>query len=307
VDGGAVIADVIGYLRCPHCHDGLALSGGTARCPHRHTFDVARQGYLSLLARGALVQNADTAAMVDARRTFLAAGHYRFLAEALAVQAAAAQAAGQAAGQAAAVRAAAQAGSTVDGCVLDVGGGTGYHLARVLDALPGRRGVVLDVSRHAARHAARAHPRADVVVADAWRPLPVRTAAAALVLNVFAPRNGTELRRVLRPDGALVVVTPTAAHLAELRGPLGLLAVDPHKRQRVADQLDRHFGRRSEQRHERALRLSRADIGALVAMGPNARHRGGALAEAVRRLPEHCTVTASLRTVTYWPRPERGS
>jgi SAM-dependent methyltransferase len=159
---------------------------------------------------------------------------------------------------------------------------------------------VLDISRHAARYAVRAHPRADAVVADAWQPLPVVTGAAAVVLNVFAPRNGAELRRVLRPGGSLLVVTPTPDHLRELVGPLGLLTVDPRKRERVADQLDRHFAWQAEERHERVLRLSRDAVGALVGMGPSARHRDpAAVAAVVQELPERCTVTASFRTVTY--------
>ena len=35
-----------------------------------------------------------------------------------------------------------------------------------------------------------------------------------------------EFRRVLRDDGALIVVTPGPGHLAELTGPAGLLAVE---------------------------------------------------------------------------------
>ncbi len=51
----------------------------------------------------------------------------------------------------------------------------------------------------------------------------MRDAVAALVLNVFAPRNGAETTRVLAPGGLLAVVTPTERHLEELVGPLGLL------------------------------------------------------------------------------------
>ena len=64
-----------------------------------------------------------------------------------------------------------------DGCVLDLGAGTGWYLARVLDRLPGRSGLALDLSRHALRRAARAHARIGAVAADAWGPLPVRDAA----------------------------------------------------------------------------------------------------------------------------------
>jgi 23S rRNA (guanine745-N1)-methyltransferase len=321
VPGRAVISDIVGYLRCPHCHRPLSLDGRTARCSNGHAFDVARQGYLSLLAPGALVRNADSAGMVAARLAFLAAGHYRFLARALAAAAAAAlsrtatgtTAAGTtaarstiAASPAAGAGATPAAGtdqSTVDGCVLDVGGGTGYHLAAVLEALPRLRGIALDISRPAALHAGRAHPRADAVVADAWQPLPVATGAAALALNVFSPRNGAELRRVLHPAGALLVTTPTNAHLQELIGPLSLLSVDRDKRTRLAGQLGDHFTGHRSQRHQRTMHLTHADVHALVEMGPNAHHRDREmLTYRISRLPEPCSVTASFQTVTYLPR-----
>jgi 23S rRNA (guanine745-N1)-methyltransferase len=54
------------------------------------------------------------------------------------------------------------------------------------------------------------------------------------VLNVFAPRDGAELRRILRPSGSLLVVTPGPDHLRELIGPLGLLSVDERKAERLA-------------------------------------------------------------------------
>jgi 23S rRNA (guanine745-N1)-methyltransferase len=55
------------------------------------------------------------------------------------------------------------------GLVVDVGAGTGHHLAAVLDALTAHHGVALDVAKAAARRAARAHPRAAAVVCDVWR------------------------------------------------------------------------------------------------------------------------------------------
>jgi 23S rRNA (guanine745-N1)-methyltransferase len=51
--------------------------------------------------------------------------------------------------------------------------------------------------------------------------LPLADACADLMLDIFAPRNGAEFHRVLRPGGALLVVTPHPDHLAELVGPLG--------------------------------------------------------------------------------------
>ena len=73
--------------------------------------------------------------------------------------------------------------------VLDVGAGTGHHLAAVLDALPGADGIAFDASRAALRRAGRAHPRIAAVAGDVWREIPLLDATAKLVMNVFAPRN----------------------------------------------------------------------------------------------------------------------
>jgi hypothetical protein len=63
----------------------------------------------------------------------------------------------------------------------------------------------------------------------------------ALVLSVFAPRNGAELRRILSPAGRLLVVTPQRDHLGEIVRPLGLLPVDKRKEERLADTLGPYF------------------------------------------------------------------
>jgi 23S rRNA (guanine745-N1)-methyltransferase len=234
VTGGAMIDDALDLLACPHCAGALSRRGGSVTCMNRHTFDVARSGYLSLLPGDANLGSADTAEMVAAREAFLGAGHFEPLAEALADEAERAlggraeRRVGGRAARAPGDRAerplgtAAERPGLLPGCIIDLGAGTGSYLARLLDRLPGRIGLALDLSKHALRRAARAHPRIAAVACDAWRPLPVRDSVAGLVLSVFAPRNGPEIARVLRPGGALLVVTPTERHLAELVEQLGL-------------------------------------------------------------------------------------
>ena len=55
-----MLRDVIEFLMCPHCRGDLALAGGSVRCPNDHAFDVARQGYVSLLPGDAHTGTADT-------------------------------------------------------------------------------------------------------------------------------------------------------------------------------------------------------------------------------------------------------
>lgn len=275
-----MLADVIDLLRCPHCGGVLELDGGAAGCAAGHSFDVARQGYLNLLPGDARTGSADTAAMVRARAELLAAGHYAPIATAVA---------------GAAVDAAGTASRAID-----LGAGTGYYLAAVLDRLPAAHGLALDVSKHALRVAARAHARIGAVGCDAWAGLPVRDAAAALAINVFAPRDPAELQRVLAPGGALVVVTPNPGHLAELVSTVGMLTVQERKRERLAGKLGDLFDPLGEAVVERQLQLDHTALAALVAMGPSARHLSEReVAQRVAALADPLAVTLSVTVATY--------
>ena len=70
-----MLDDVAGFLACPQCGAGLARAGSALRCRAGHSFDIARQGYVSLLT-GARPISGDAAPMVRARRRFLQAGSY---------------------------------------------------------------------------------------------------------------------------------------------------------------------------------------------------------------------------------------
>jgi 23S rRNA (guanine745-N1)-methyltransferase len=274
LDPGAVA-----ILSCPVCTAALSADASVLSCPAGHRFDRARQGHVTLLPPGHRPPSGDSAAMVADRVAFLEAGHYAGVTRALG---------------------AAVADGQPPGTLLDLGGGTGHHLAGVLDGLPAAAGVVLDSSPYAARRAARAHPRAVAVVADTWARLPVADGAVDRVLVVFAPRNGPEIARVLRPDGRLVVVTPAADHLTELIGPLGLLRVDPDKAARLAATLEPHLEPVATAAHRERLRLDRPAVTTLVGMGPHARHLArDAVRTALSALPEPLEVTVSVQIGTY--------
>jgi len=259
-----MIDGALPYLRCPICAQPLARRERALRCARGHSFDMARQGYADLSA-GRLPHTGDSAEMVADRETFLAAGHYDFIADALAA-------------------------AVPSGFLIDAGVGTGFYLSRALGETSS--GVGLDVSKPALRRAARAHPRAAAVLTDLWRPLPIVDGAAAAVLNVFAPRNGAEFRRVLRPDGVLLVVTPTAEHLRELVTSYGMIGVDPDKEKRVQDSLDDFFLLKGTETLQKLLSLTATEATTLIGMTPSAHH--GATA------PEsETTVTAEVNLSVY--------
>jgi len=180
-------------------------------------------------------------------------------------------------------------------------GGTGYYLARVLDARPGRDGLCVDLSVPALRRAARAHPRAAAVGADVWRPLPLADGSAAVALSVFGPRNAAEISRVLAPGGTLIIAAPGMAHLRELRERLGLIGIDQRKRERLADAF-RDYTQAGEIGVGFQAELDHDDLGALVAMGPSARHiTPEDLADRIAGLPAAVTVTIDVE-VSAWRR-----
>lgn len=276
-----VLDGAIEFLRCPQCAQGgeLIRAGGSLRCGLGHTFDIARSGYVSLVPASSA---GDTAAMVAARAEFLAAGHF--------------------AGLAAAIASMAQAGENAR-CVVEVGAGTGYYLAAVLDRLHSGVGLALDASKSALRLAARAHPRVAAVGCDAWRPLPVADRAADLALSVFAPRNTAELARILRPGGLLLAGTPAADHLAELIGPLAMLTVDEAKDARLAAKLSPYFELDAAAEYRTTVRLDHRAVSLLVTMGPSSWHtEPGELAASIEGLADPVPVTVAVRLAGYRPR-----
>ncbi len=247
---------MIAALRCPLCHTALSHE---FRCANGHAFTYSR--YLHL-GTGRKLPEGDTAAMVAAREAFLASGHYAPLVEAIGAH---------------------------DGLVVDLGSGPGYYLSHAIAG----EGLAFDVSKPALRRAAKL-PRIGAVLTDTWRELPLRDESVDVLLNIFAPRNGPEMRRVLQPNGLLLVVTPGPDHLRELRDAYGLLDVDPSKEDRL-DKTLAAFEKVRDQSLEWEMDLSDVDSQRLIDMGPNAFHTT-VRATAMR-------VTASVRLSTWRGRP----
>ncbi|GIG57328.1 ubiquinone biosynthesis protein [Longispora fulva] len=266
---------LLSALCCPVCGEAflretrVAERAGGVTCENGHSFDRARQGYVNLLA-GKDPGTGDSAEMIAHRVAFLGAGHYEPVADLLPAD--------------------------PGGVIVEVGAGTGYYLGRVLDRSPRAEGLALDLSRYAARRAARAHERAMAAVADCWARLPLADDSVDLVLDVFAPRNVAEFRRVLRPGGRLAVVTPLPEHLGEIREPLGMLAVDPSKAERVSSVTDKDFELVGETELRRTMDLDHPAIAHLVGMGPSAHHTDAA---GVAALPERVSVSIAVRCALY--------
>ncbi len=279
-------SEVVAALACPHDHRDLELIDGGLGCAGGHRFDLARQGYATLTA-APLRHGGDPAPLLERRARVHAASLLAAVHEALYAH---------------------TAGLTLpDGHVLDAGSGPGTYLATVLEALPARYGIAVDVSKAAARRAAHVHPRAGAVVADLWDGLPIRAGAVALVLDIFAPRAPAEFARVLAPGGALLVVTPTTRHLAELRGPFGLLEVPEGKAERLTPELGPAFAERQRTTISTGIEVDRSQAADLAGMGPRGHHLDAqTLSTIASTLPASTTVTVEV-SLTHLERLPRGS
>lgn len=281
-----MLSHIVDILADPN--DGTALSGADdfSRLVSEsgHSFDVAKQGYVTLAAGAGLKHKGDDMDMVNARETYLAMGHFAPFVEAVtgAVQGA--------------LDSASLAEST-PASLLEVGAGTGYYLAHTLDSIAEARGVGLDISPHAAKHLAKCHPRVGAVVADVWERLPIRDESVDAISVVFAPRNPAEFQRVLAPDGQVIVLTPDAGHLDELREPLGILGVEDGKVERMYEQAEGYLEQAADPVDiSFPIELDKASVAAQVGMSPSARHiSAGELAERMAALPPTLTVTARAR------------
>ena len=187
---------------CPLCAARLERDGGVYRCPGGHSFDIAREGYVHLLPANQMHSKApgDDKDMAAARSRFLDTGAYVPLREELCKQA---------------------LGHTGPAPVLlDAGCGEGYYTAGVHAALAGAGRAPhmagVDLSKPSLRKAARRAPGMECAVASVYH-LPVADASVDLVLNCFSPLALDEFRRVLRPGGTFLYVTPAADHLWELK------------------------------------------------------------------------------------------
>lgn len=187
--------DVRPAFRCPRCCEPLEDRGSAFRCGTGHSFDRAKEGYVNLLPGGRLKGRpaGDNDSMVRARRQLFDAGLYQPIVD----------------------RVAAVAAETAPLFVLDAGCGEGSYLAAAT-ALAGAEGWGIDVSKAAVKLAARRNPDHHYAVSSTYS-LPFADGLFDVAINVFAPRDFAEMRRVLSTSGVAIVVTPGPDHLRELK------------------------------------------------------------------------------------------
>lgn len=183
-------------LLCPVCGQPLAREDNCLRCENRHSFDIARQGYVNLLTvdRKHAKHPGDTKEMVAARKAFLDGGFYRPIAEKVIELTA----------------------PLSPAAVLDAGCGEGYYLTQLQQSLPETEFAGLDISKDAVRFAAVRNKNALWLTGTAAAlPFPEETFDG--VLSMFALTVEEEFSRVLKDGGWYLQVIAGSEHLMGLK------------------------------------------------------------------------------------------
>ena len=235
-------------LACPLCRAPLARAPKTWTCPERHSFDVAREGYVNLLPvqQKASKSPGDSAESLAARRAFLGAGHYAPLRHAVTTMLAALEA----------------------DTLIDIGCGEGWFTSAFPDAA--RDIIGIDIAKPAIRMAAKAYglscPDITWLVASG-ASLPLENASVDAIVCLFTQLHIDEIHRVLKPGGHVLVVTPAADHLAALRRRL-FEALIEHQPEKFIAGFEPRFELTRREDVRTALSLDNSTLRQLLTMTP---------------------------------------
>lgn len=188
---------------CPICKKPLEKREKTCVCVGGHSYDIAAEGYVHLLPPNKMHSKipGDNKQMVASRRNFLSSGLYEPFSDKL-------------------NELVKEFSGSKNPIILDAGCGEGYYTGR-LSAFLKDNGFTpemygFDISKFAVKAAAKRYKDISFAVGSIF-DIPVRDAAADFVLDVFAPIVETELNRVLKPGGYLILAVPGARHLYGLK------------------------------------------------------------------------------------------
>ena len=233
-------------LMCPVCREKLSLTEKTWHCVNRHSYDLAKQGYVNLhVVQHKHSKNpGDTPESVQARRAFLSAGHYAPLQQAVVAKIA----------------------ELRIETLLDIGCGEGYYTdamqAEVLQC------IGVDIAKNAVQVAAKLNQEITWVVGTG-ATLPVLDESIDLCTSLFSPIPSAEILRVLKPKGYLLVATPATEHLYAMREAL-FEEVKAHDSAKFVAQLKDDFALVEDIVVEAPMQLNQTDLKNLIAMTPYA-------------------------------------
>ena len=181
---------------CPFCQQALFLSENSLKCKNKHSFDLAKFGYVNLAPQVKQSKDYDKSNFQN-RQLILEAGFYQpILKKLLEILSSLPQ----------------------HGNLLDIGCGEGYYARNLQAQLPDKHIYAFDLSKESIQLAAKSDHSLTVnwFVGDLAH-LSIQDTSMDVILDIFSPANYQEFQRVLRKNGLLIKVIPNSQHLQEIR------------------------------------------------------------------------------------------
>lgn len=233
---------------CPICKEELQLMENSLKCHHRHSYDLAKFGYVNLAPQVKQSKDYDKTSFQN-RQLILEAGFYQQISDSLL----------QILKEEPTLK-----------TVLDVGCGEGYYTRKIQEHFSDKMLYAFDISKDSVQLAAKS----DSSLAVNWfvgdlAKLPLQDASMNIILDIFSPANYQEFRRVMSDNALLIKVIPTERHLQEIRQKAAAqLSKRDYSNQEVIQHFQEHFDIISEVNIESSHSLTSESRAALLAMTP---------------------------------------
>ena len=233
---------------CPICQENLTLLESSLKCNNRHSFDLAKFGYVNLAPQIKQSANYDKENFQN-RQQILEAGFYLAILEVVSDL---------------------LSNSKNAKTILDIGCGEGFYSRKLQERHPDKTFYAFDISKDSVQIAAKSEPNWAVnwFVGDLAR-LPIKDASMDILLDIFSPANYGEFRRVLSKDGILIKVIPTKNHLKEIRQKVqDQLTNKDYSNQDIKNHFQEHFTILSSKTTSLTKPITAEQLQALLSMTP---------------------------------------
>ena len=233
---------------CPICQENLTLVESSLKCCNRHSFDLAKFGYVNLAPQIKQSANYDKENFQN-RQQILEAGFYQAILDAVSDL---------------------LASSKTTTTILDIGCGEGFYSRKLQEIHPDKTFYAFDISKDSVQIAAKSEPNWAVnwFVGDLAR-LPIKDASMDILLDIFSPANYGEFHRVLSKDGILIKVIPTENHLKEIRQRVqNQLTNKDYSNQDIKEHFQEHFTILSNKTASLTKTITAEQLQALLSMTP---------------------------------------
>ena len=233
---------------CPICQENLTLVQSSLKCNNRHSFDLAKFGYVNLAPQIKQSANYDKENFQN-RQQILESGFYQAILEVVSDL---------------------LSNSKNAKTILDIGCGEGFYSHKLQERHPDKTFYAFDISKDSVQIAAKSEPNWAVnwFVGDLAR-LPIKDASMDILLDIFSPANYGEFRRVLSKDGVLIKVIPTENHLKEIRQRVqDQLTNKDYSNQDIKNHFQEHFTILSSQTVSLTKPITADQLQALLSMTP---------------------------------------